>query len=160
MTGGCIFTQPNLTTMPQQRDLPRTYNKGTLQLTLLSIKRDKIKSGRSTIAVYKVPKSTLYTRRAGRPSRSDCVPNSKRLTELEEELIVTYIINLDLRGIRAIRSIVKVIANNLLAERGEQPVSKHWVGNFNKRLPEIKLRRNYPYDRQRALNEDLRIIYY
>ena len=111
--------------MPQQRDLPRTYNEGTLQLALLPIERDEIESGRRTAAVYKVPKSTLYARRAGRPSRSDCAPNSKTLIELEEESIVTYILNLDLRGIRAIRSIVEDMANNLLAERGEQPVGKN-----------------------------------
>lgn len=144
--------------MPQQRDLPRTYNEGTLQLALLSIEKDEIESGRRAAAVYEVPKSTLHARRAGRPSRSDCAPNSKRLTELEEELIVTYIIDLDSRGIGATRTMVQDMANNLLAERGERPVGKHWVGNFNKRSPEINLRRNRPYDRQRALNEDPRII--
>ena len=125
--------------MPQQRDLPRTYNEGTLQLALLSIERDEIESGRRAAAVYEVPKSTLYARRAGRPSRSDCAPNSKRLTELEEESIVTYILDLDSREIGATRTMVEDMANNLLAERGEQPVGKHWVGNFNKRSPEIKL---------------------
>ena len=46
----------------------------------------------------------------------------------------------------------------ICAERGEKPVGKHWVGNFNERTPEIKLRRSRPYDRQRALNEDARVI--
>lgn len=39
------------------------------------------------------------------------------------------------------------MANNLLAECGEQPVGKHWVGNFNKRSPELNLQRDRPYDR-------------
>ena len=50
------------------------------------------------------------------------------------------------------------MANDLLAERGQQPVCHLWVDNFNKRTTEIKLRRSRPYDRQRALNEDPRII--
>ncbi|KAF2741722.1 DDE-domain-containing protein, partial [Sporormia fimetaria CBS 119925] len=50
------------------------------------------------------------------------------------------------------------VANDLLAERGQQPVGHLWVDNFNKRTPEIKLRRSQPYDRQRALNEDPRVI--
>jgi hypothetical protein len=50
------------------------------------------------------------------------------------------------------------MANNLLTERGRKPVGKHWVDNFKTRTPEIKLQRSRPYDRQRALNEDARII--
>jgi hypothetical protein len=53
---------------------------------------------------------------------------------------------------------VQGVASDLLTERGEQPVGKHWVDNFNKRTPEIKLRGSRPYDRQRALNEDPRVI--
>ena len=50
------------------------------------------------------------------------------------------------------------MANDLLAERGQRPVGDLWVDKFNKRTTEIKLRRSRPYDRQRALNEDPRII--
>jgi hypothetical protein len=31
------------------------------------------------------------------------------------------------------------MANDLLAERGREPVGKHWVENFKTRTPEIKL---------------------
>jgi hypothetical protein len=53
---------------------------------------------------------------------------------------------------------VQDIANNLLAERGGEPVGKHWVDNFKTRTPEIKLKRSCLYNCQRALNEDPRII--
>jgi hypothetical protein len=53
---------------------------------------------------------------------------------------------------------VQDMANNLLAERDGGTVGKHWVDNFKKRTPEIKLQRSRPYDHQRALNEDPRII--
>jgi RecB family endonuclease NucS len=50
------------------------------------------------------------------------------------------------------------MANDLLAARGEGPVGKCWVDRFNARTLEVKLRRSRLYDRQRALNEDLRVI--
>ena len=50
------------------------------------------------------------------------------------------------------------MANNLRAARGEGPVGKNWVDRFKTRTPEIKLQRSRPYDRQRALNEDRRVI--
>ena len=53
---------------------------------------------------------------------------------------------------------VRDMANDLLAERDQKPVGHLWVDNFSKRTTEIKLRRSRPYDRQRALNEDLRVI--
>ena len=68
------------------------------------------------------------------------------------------ILNLDARGIGATRPMVAEMANDLLAARREGPVGINWVDRFNARTPEIKLRRSRPYDRQRALNEDARVI--
>ncbi|KAH7548611.1 FAD/NAD(P)hypothetical proteinbinding domainhypothetical proteincontaining protein [Bipolaris maydis] len=42
--------------------------------------------------------TTLRRRRASRPAQRDCQPNSKKLTKLEEEVIVDHILDLDLRG--------------------------------------------------------------
>jgi hypothetical protein len=53
---------------------------------------------------------------------------------------------------------VQDMANDLLAERGGEPVGKCWVNNFKTRTPEIKLKGSRSYDRQRALNEDARVI--
>jgi len=40
----------------------------------------------------------LYTRMNGRPSRSDIRANSHKLTELEERVIINYILDRDSRG--------------------------------------------------------------
>jgi hypothetical protein len=53
---------------------------------------------------------------------------------------------------------VQDMANDLLAERGGKPVSKHWVDNFKTRTPEIRLKRSRLYDCQRALNKHARVI--
>ena len=86
------------------------------------------------------------------------MPNSKKLKETEEEAIVARILELDARGIGATRAMVEGMANDLLAARGEDPVGKHWVDRFKTRTKEIKLRHSRPYDRQRAMNEDARVI--
>jgi hypothetical protein len=41
---------------------------------------------------------------------------------------------------------VQDMANDLLAERGGEPVGKCWVDNFKTRTPEIKLKRSRLYD--------------
>jgi hypothetical protein len=61
---------------------------------------------------------TMRDRRAGKPARRDCQPNSKKLTTVEEEVIVSYIIELDLRGFAPTYAAVGDIANRLLAARG------------------------------------------
>ncbi|EMD67608.1 hypothetical protein COCSADRAFT_83281, partial [Bipolaris sorokiniana ND90Pr] len=48
----------------------------------------------------------------------DCQPNSKKLIKLEEEVIVNYILNLDLCGFSPTYIAVRDIANRLLATRG------------------------------------------
>lgn len=67
-------------------------------------------------------------------------------------------LELDQRGIGTSRDMVRDMANDLLAERGGGIVGKHWVENFKKHTPKIKLQRSNPYDCQRALNDDPRMI--
>jgi hypothetical protein len=105
-----------------------------------------------------VPRTTLRERRAGKLTRRDCQPNSSKLEKREEEAIVAHILELDTRGIGATRAMVEEMANDLLAARGEGPVGNCWVDRFKTRTKEIKLRRSRSYDRQRALNEDPRVI--
>ena len=50
------------------------------------------------------------------------------------------------------------MADNLLTEWGGKPVGKLWPYRFVKRTLELKTRLNRPYDRQRALCEDPKVI--
>jgi hypothetical protein len=56
------------------------------------------------------------------PSRRDCKPNLKKVTLIKEEVIVTHILDFDLRGFLPSLNDVRYIANKLLAGRGAQPV--------------------------------------
>jgi hypothetical protein len=72
------------------------------------------------------------------PARRDCQPNSKKLTQLEEEVIVNYILNLDTRGFAPTYAAVRDIANKLLAARDRGYVRQKWPANFVKRIDSLK----------------------
>jgi hypothetical protein len=80
------------------------------------------------------------------------------LTDLEESVIVQYILNLDSRGFPPRLSGVEDMANRLLAERDAGRVGINWASTFVKRHPELTTRYNRKYDYQRAKCEDPEII--
>jgi hypothetical protein len=135
----------------------QTYTEWTLQLAIQATIEDRDESERRIIAAFGVPRSTLRDRRDGAILRRDYEPKSKKLSKLEGEALVRRILELDPRGTPATKTMVRDMANDLLAERGGKPVGKHWVDNLKACTPEIKLQRSRPYDRQRALNEDPRV---
>ena len=96
-----------------------------IQLAISSIENSQIQSTYRAAATYKVPETTLRHRRAGMPARRNCQPNSKRLTQLEEEVIVSYILDLDQRGFAPTYAAVRDMADKLLAARGGGQVGVH-----------------------------------
>ncbi|ENH66612.1 hypothetical protein FOC1_g10001294 [Fusarium oxysporum f. sp. cubense race 1] len=91
----------------------------------------------------------------GVQARSDCIPNSRKLSDLEEQVIVQYILDLDSRGFPSRHCDVEEMANRLLADCDALPVGKRWAINFIKRQPQLKMRFQRRYDYQRAKCEDL-----
>jgi hypothetical protein len=85
--------------MAQRNATLLASNEADIQLAISSINSDQIQSNRSAAAIYSVSERTIRRRRAGIPARRDCQPNSKTLTQLEEEVIISHIpnyINVDL----------------------------------------------------------------
>ena len=64
--------------------------------------------------MFNVPQSTLCDQRAGIPARHNYMPNLKKLTKLEEKVIVKYILDLNSRGFAPTLSTVKNIVDKLL----------------------------------------------
>ncbi|EMD67891.1 hypothetical protein COCSADRAFT_70945, partial [Bipolaris sorokiniana ND90Pr] len=81
-----------------------------------TINQDQIKFQRGTAKVYEVSRTTLQRRCTGMLTQRDCRPNSKKLTKVEEEVIVNYF-NLDLRRFLPTYAAVRNIANRLLTTR-------------------------------------------
>jgi hypothetical protein len=111
-----------------------------------AIEQGQIGSNRAAAASYDVNKDTLRNRRAGKPARQDCIPNSKILTELEESVIIKYALDVDSRGFQLNYDLLRSIADKLLADRGGRRVGVNWPAKFVKRVPELKLRVNRRYD--------------
>jgi hypothetical protein len=105
-----------------------------------------------------VPERTIRRRRDGKRSRRDCEPNLKRLTKLEEEVIVQRVLEESVRGIPSSKADVRDMADRLLRDRNSKPVGKNWVDSFIQRTPELRTRWTRPYDRQRAACEDPAIL--
>jgi hypothetical protein len=101
-----------------------SYTKSTLQLAIQATIEDRDESKRRVVTAFSVPRTTVRRRRQGALSRRDREPNSKKLTKVEEEALVQRILNLNQQGIGATRAIVQDMANNLLAKRSREPVSK------------------------------------
>ncbi|KAJ3453706.1 hypothetical protein MRS44_017953 [Fusarium solani] len=103
---------------------------------------------------YKVGYGTLWRRHNGIQSQRDTTPKSRKLSDLEELIIVQFILDLDSRGFPPRLRGVEEMANRLLADRDAPPVGKRWASNFVKRHDELKTRFFRRYDYQRAKCED------
>ncbi|KAF5697188.1 hypothetical protein FMUND_15499 [Fusarium mundagurra] len=106
----------------------------------------------------KVGYGSLWRRHKGIQSRRDSITKSRRLSNLEEKIIVRFILDLDTQGFPPRLRGMEEMANQLLADRIAPPVSKLWASNFVKRHKKLKTRffRNYEY--KRAKCEDPTII--
>ncbi|KAM5529435.1 transposase [Fusarium oxysporum f. sp. phaseoli] len=133
-------------------------NEARILLALQALQNNPKLRLRRAATIYKVGYSTLRDRRNGIQSRSDWVPKSRKLSDLEEQIIVQFLLDLDSRGFPARLRFVAEIANSLLADRDASPVGKRWAHNFVKRQPELKTRlfRRYVYQRDKC--EDPTII--
>jgi hypothetical protein len=140
--------------MAQRSAALSASNEADVHLAISSINSCQTPSNRSAAIIYSVSERTIRRRRAGRPARRDCQPNSKKLTLREEEVIISYILNLDQRGFAPTYAAVRDMADKLLAARSAGQVGVHWPRNFVKRTDSLTTRFNRAYDRQRALCED------
>ncbi|KAM5529851.1 transposase [Fusarium oxysporum f. sp. phaseoli] len=116
-------------------------------LALQALQTNPKLSLRCAADIYKVNRITLSRRQNGLQSRRDWIPKSRRLSNLEENIIVQFILDLDMRGFPPRLRAVEEMANRLLADRDALPVGKRWAHNFVKRQPELKTRlfRRYDY---------------
>jgi hypothetical protein len=133
-------------------------NEANILLALQALQKDPKLSVRRAAGIYNIARSTLDRRQKGIPSRGDIMANSRKLTNLEEEKLIEYILDLYSRGFSPRISGVEEMANLLRGDRDASPVGKRWAENFIKRQPELKMRFFRRYDYQRAKCEDPIVI--
>ena len=74
--------------------------------------------------------------------------------EIEEEVVVQYILNLDSRGFPPSIDSVRAMADHILASQNTRRVRKQWLYRFIQQQEELRKRFSRTYDFQRALCED------
>ena len=93
-------------------------------LAIKAICISKKLSQRSAAKIYNIPYLILYHRMSGRTPCCETKANCLKLTELEEEIIVRYILDLDDRGFGPRLGSVEDMANYLLENQGGKHVGK------------------------------------
>jgi hypothetical protein len=109
---------------------------GRILLAIQAIKKQEITSIREASRYFEVPFSSLRNRLNGLTNRSETRANSHKLTEIEEETLLKWILSMDSRGSAPRPSTLREMANMLLASRGSTPVQtvgENWVTKFVKR---------------------------
>ena len=92
-------------------------NENQLQYTLQTFERDPQLSIRMVVRLYNIPRTTLSARINSRSTREDIIANSRKLTALEEEVVVREVFDLDSRRFPPRIRDIEDIANRLLAIR-------------------------------------------
>ena len=134
--------------------MSQSNDEAKILLALQALRNDPKLSIRGAALIYQVCHQKLGRRQRGMQSRRDWVPKSRKLSDLEEQIIVQFILDLDSRGFPPRLRGVEEMANRLLADRDAPPVGKRWASNFIKRYKELKTRFFRRYDYQRAKCED------
>jgi len=122
------------TTMPRQQRSIQTSCEGRISLAIASYRNNPKQSVRALAAAYDVPKSTLQRRLHGTQARSEIVSVNRKLSPIEEQSLVQWILELDRRGFPPYIIDVRRMADALLSARGQDPppppVGKKWVSRF------------------------------
>ena len=91
-------------------------------LALEAIRNDPKLSVRKAATIYDISRSSLRDRRAGKQSRREMTANSRKLTDLEEKVLLEMVLDLDARGFQPRLSDIREMADRLRAARNASRV--------------------------------------
>ena len=123
---------------PQDNSNP-SYEEGRIDIALEAYTSRQFKTLRRAAAAFNVRHQRLSDRLHGIANRRQTRPGIQKLTLIEEQTIVQFILNLDSRGFAPRLCEVADMANKMLAIRGGIPVSKKWPARFVSRTEELKM---------------------
>jgi hypothetical protein len=88
----------NLQMTPQPRSQSAS-NEANLQLAIQAFKNKQFQSIRTAAKAFNIDRTSLSRHLRGTTSRRDYTPESKKLTNLEEEAVIRYALHIDSRGV-------------------------------------------------------------
>jgi hypothetical protein len=125
------ITFPYPTTLKLQHAFSQLFNieiqtqETRIILAIKAIRSSKKLSKCRVVKIYKILYAILSYRITSRTYRPESKTNCYKLTDLEEDTIIRYILDLDSRGFALRLAGVKDIANLLLESRGVLHVGKN-----------------------------------
>ena len=78
--------------------MSRPNNEADILLALQALQNDPKLTLRRAAKIYKVGRMMLWRRQQGILSQRDTIPKSRKLSDLEEQIIIQFILDLDSRG--------------------------------------------------------------
>jgi len=100
--------------MPPPTTTNSSRREGRIALAIDAIRKGHFNSTRAATKAYDVLESTLRYRTKGNPSRRDTRPTNTKLTTIEEETLVQWILSMDQRGLAPRQESVRQMADLLL----------------------------------------------
>ena len=104
--------------------MPCISNEARVLLALEALQNNKKLSLKAIVKIYNIDRITLSRRRDGKPIRRNSPVNSKKLTQIEEEAIVRYILKLATQSFLLKLYNIENIANQLLRVYNAPPIGK------------------------------------
>jgi hypothetical protein len=144
--------------MSQPKRVQTSSKEGNLLLAISAFQSGQCASVNAAVKLYDVVPESLYRRINGGTSREDYTPTNKRLSLIEEEVIVKNILKLDAQGLSPTIALVKEMADSICKARGAPPVGVKWPNAFIKRTPRLQVKLGRTYECQRKLCEDPQVI--
>ena len=134
---------------------------GRIECAINDLKNGKICKVQEASRIYNVPPSTLRDRMKGHQSQPELRNQNHRISLLQEEALIAWIVSLDICGAAPRPFQVREMAQIILdaaTSTPSLPIGNNWVTEFTKRRLEIKTRFAWKINCQGALCEDPRII--
>lgn len=133
-----------------------------MKAAIKAFNEGKFPSKSACARVFDVPSRTLMKRLNGVTSRNESLANGRKLSDIEENTLSRWILDMSQRGLPLQLSSVHYLAQLLLSARLKSPqkatIGELWVNRFIKRHPELKSKYTRQYDYQRAKCEDPGLI--
>jgi hypothetical protein len=145
-------------TMSPPKRVHISPNEGSILLTLSAFTSGQCASISAVAKIYDVSKTTLVRRLHGGTLREQFTPPNRRMTVIEEGVLVRDILKPDAQGLSPALSIIREMADTICRARNARPVGVKWASNFVKRTPEIEVKLGRTYECQRKLCEDPKTI--
>jgi hypothetical protein len=118
--------------MPPQRVNIKAQNKGRLLLALQAFQLKQVASISEAARLYNIPHQTLSDRIHGHVARVDSRANSHKITPVEEEILVQWIISMYERGYPLATGGLRNATRLLLRERvgPSATIGINWPSRF------------------------------